>query len=49
MTELIKTSPVIGAQKKMNPIIGVHQGMEVALSFVDQKIGLGVTKVILYV
>ena len=24
MTELIKTSPVIGAQKKMNPIIGVE-------------------------
>ena len=51
MTELIKTSPVIGAQKKMNPIIGVHQGMEVALSFVDQKIEkkhqaiLGVTDV----
>ena len=37
MTELIKTSPVIGAQKKMNPIMGVHQGMEVALSFVGQK------------
>lgn len=37
MTELVKTSSVSDAQKKMNPIMGVHQGMEVALSFVDQK------------
>jgi sarcosine oxidase subunit gamma len=37
MTELIKTSPVSNAQKTMNPIMGAHQGMEVALSFETLK------------
>jgi sarcosine oxidase subunit gamma len=37
MTELIKTSPLCDAQKTMKALMGVHQGMEVALSFESPK------------
>ena len=36
-TQPYQTTPVSNAQKTMNPIMGNHQGMEVALSFETQK------------